>query len=85
MINWKVRFFNKTYWLSLIPAVLLLIQVVCALFGYTLEMGELGNKLMAVVNAVFGALVILGMVTHTREQNRQLSDHEKRINCLKSR
>ena len=85
MINWKVRFFNKTYWLSLIPAVLLLIQVVCALFGYTLEMGELGNKLMAVVNAVFGALVILGMVTDTREQNRQLSDHEKRINCLESR
>ena len=85
MINWKVRFFNKTYWLSLIPAVLLLIQVVCALFGYTLEMGELGNKLMAVVNAVFVALVILGMVTDTREQNRQLSDHEKRINCLKSR
>ena len=85
MINWKVRFFNKTYWLSLIPAVLLLIQVVCALFGYTPEMGELGNKLMAVVNAVFVALVILGMVTDTREQNRQLSDHEKRINCLKSR
>ena len=63
MINWKVRFLNKTFWLSLIPAVLLLIQVVCALFGYTLEMGELGNKLMAVVNAVFGVLVILGVVT----------------------
>ena len=64
MINWKVRFFNKTYWLSLIPAVLLLIQVVCALFGYTLEMGELGNKLMAVVNAVFGALVTFSAPYH---------------------
>ena len=28
MINWKVRFANKAFWLSLIPAVLLLIQVV---------------------------------------------------------
>ena len=62
MINWTVRLKNKTFWLSLIPAVLLLIQVVAAVFGINLDMGDLGNKLLAVVNAVFAVLVILGVV-----------------------
>ena len=63
MINWTVRFKNKTFWLAVIPAVLLLIQTVAAVFGYTLDLGGLGDKLLAVVNAVFGVLVILGVVT----------------------
>lgn len=62
MINWTVRLKNKTFWLSLIPAVLLLVQVVAAVFGINLDMGDLGNKLLAVVNAVFAVLVILGVV-----------------------
>lgn len=63
MINWKVRFANKTFWLSLVPAVLLLVQVTAAVFGYTLDLGELGNRLVAVVNALFAVLAILGVVT----------------------
>lgn len=62
-INWTVRIKNKTFWLSFIPAVLLLIQVVAAVFGYTLDLGELGDKLLAVVNALFAVLTILGIVT----------------------
>ena len=46
----------------MIPAVLLLIQTVAAVFGYTLDVGDIGNRLIAVVNAVFGVLVILGVV-----------------------
>lgn len=63
MINWKVRFANKAFWVALVPAILLLIQVVAAVFGYTLDMGDLGNKLLAVVNALFAVLTILGIVT----------------------
>ena len=63
MINWKVRIQNKSFWLSLIPAVLLLVQVVAAVFGYQLDLGDLGNRLLAVVNAVFAVLAILGVVT----------------------
>lgn len=63
MINWTVRLKNKTFWLSFIPAMLLLIQVVAAVFGFTLDLGELGEKLLAVVNAVFAVLAILGIVT----------------------
>ena len=57
-INWRVRFANKQFWLSIIPAVLLLVQAIAAVFGYTLDFGDLGNKLITVVNAVFSVLVI---------------------------
>lgn len=62
-INWTVRLRNKAFWVALVPAVLLLVQVVAAVFGYMLDLGELGNKLLAVVNAVFALLAILGVVT----------------------
>lgn len=61
-INWTVRIKNKAFWASLIPAVLLLIQVAAAVFGFALDLGELGNKLLAVVNALFAVLAILGVV-----------------------
>lgn len=62
-INWKVRFSNKAFWIAFIPALLLLAQVIAAVFGYTLDLGELGNKLLAVVNALFAVLCLLGIVT----------------------
>ena len=62
-INWIVRIKNKNFWITFIPAVLLLIQVIAAVFGYAIDLGELGNKLLAVVNAVFTVLTILGVVT----------------------
>lgn len=60
-INWLVRIKNKAFWLALIPAVLLLIQVVAAVFGYSLNLGDLGNKLLDVVNALFAVIAILGI------------------------
>ena len=63
MINWTVRIKNKTFWLSLIPAVLLLVQVVAAVFGITIDLGPLGDRLLEVVNALFAVLAILGIVT----------------------
>ena len=62
-INWKVRVKNKAFWVALIPAILLLVQVVAGVFGYTLDLGDLGNKLLEVVNALFAVLAILGIVT----------------------
>lgn len=63
MINWKVRIKNKNFWLSLIPALLLLIQAVAYVFGFTLDLSEMGDKLLAVVNALFAVLALLGIVT----------------------
>ncbi len=62
MINWQVRIKSKQFWLALIPAVLLLVQVVAAVFGFELDLGELGNRLLDVVNALFAVLAILGIV-----------------------
>lgn len=62
-INWTVRLKNKTFWVALIPAVLLLIQVIAAVFGFNIDLGDLGNKLLEVVEALFLVLAILGIVT----------------------
>lgn len=62
-INWIVRIKNKAFWLALIPAVLLLIQVIAAPFGYEWDFVVLNEQLTAIINAVFGVLAILGVVT----------------------
>ena len=61
-INWLVRIKNKAFWVAIIPSLLLLVQTVAATFGLTLDLGEIGDKLLAVVNAVFAVLTILGVV-----------------------
>ena len=61
-INWKVRIRNKNFWLALIPALLLLVQVVAAPFGYKWDFGVLNQQLAAIINAVFALMSIIGVV-----------------------
>lgn len=61
-INWIVRIKNKQFWLSVIPAIALVVQAVAAVFGFTFDFSTLVGKLLAVVDAVFALLVILGIV-----------------------
>lgn len=61
-INWKVRVRNKAFWLAIIPATLLLVQAIAAVFGYVLDFADLNTKLLAVVEALFVVLAILGIV-----------------------
>lgn len=62
MINWKVRIRNKAFWISVIPAVALVVQAVAAVFDFKLDLGTISGKLLAVVDAVFALLVILGII-----------------------
>ena len=62
MINWRVRFANKQFWMAVIPALALVIQAVAAVFGWELDFTTLVGKILAVVDAVFALLVILGIV-----------------------
>ena len=41
---------------------------VAALFGFALNLGDIGDKLLAVVNAVFALLSILGVVVDPTTQ-----------------
>ncbi len=62
MINWKIRLMNKQFWVSVIPAIALVVQAVAAVFGWALDFSNLTGKLIAVADAVFALLVILGIV-----------------------
>lgn len=62
MVNWKVRIKNKSFWIAFIPALLLLVQVILAVFGVQADFSDLGEKLLAVVNAAFAVLSILGII-----------------------
>lgn len=80
-INWKVRFENKTFWITIIPMIILLIQAVAALFGFTLDLGDIGNKLIDIVNILFGILATLGIVAdHT---TKGISDSEQALTYSK--
>ena len=61
-VNWKVRIRNRMFWLALIPAVLILVETVCGLFGVDPQIEGLKDRLLDLVNAVFAVLVILGIV-----------------------
>lgn len=74
MINWKVRIKNKLFWLAIIPAVLLLAQSVCAVFGVSISTGEVADKLIDVVNAVFVVLSIVGVVADPTTHGLEDSD-----------
>lgn len=63
MINWKIRMQNKTFWLALVPAFLLLIQAVAQVFNISLDFTNLNKDLLGVVNALFTVLAIVGVVT----------------------
>lgn len=62
-INWKVRMKNKSFWLAVVPAALLLVQVLAVPFGYKFEIDVINKQLLDIVNAAFAFLSILGVVT----------------------
>ena len=68
MINWQVRFRNKNFWISAIPAALLLVQAVLACFGVTWDYSAISQELLCVVNALFAFLAILGVVADPTTQ-----------------
>lgn len=62
MINWKVRVKNRAFWVALIPAVILVVQLVAGLFGWNIDLTDISGKLVAIVDAIFVVLTILGIV-----------------------
>ena len=61
-INWTVRIKNKAFWVTIIPAVLLLAQQICAMFGVELNIAGVSNQLVSIAGTVFGILALIGVV-----------------------
>ncbi len=88
-MNIKVRIKNKLFWLALIPAILLLVQVCAAPFGYQWDFAGLNEQLTAIVNAAFALLAILGIAadpttsgvkdSYLAKQYEKPVNHEKEL------
>lgn len=73
-INWKVRIKNRVFWSVLIPAVLLAIKSIADVFGITIDVTILSEKLVRAAEAVFSVLVILGVVIDPTTKGASDSD-----------
>lgn len=80
-INWKVRVKNKSFWLAIIPAVLVVVQLIAGWFGIPIATELIGDQLAQLVNGVFTVLIILGIVTdHTTDgigDSKQAMNYDK--------
>lgn len=61
-INWTVRIKNVDFWITVIPVTLILLEKFASLFGFKLDLGDLGNQLLDIVRQVFLLMAILGIV-----------------------
>ena len=61
-INWTVRMKNKVFWLTFIPAILVLVKAVANLFGFTINLVDIESNLIEVIEALFLVLGIVGVV-----------------------
>lgn len=66
MINWKVRIKSKTFWVAIIPALLLLARQILAVFGVNFDITAIQSQLLAIIETVFAILAIMGItIDHT--------------------
>lgn len=78
-MEWKERIKNKAFWVTLIPAVALLVQLVLGIFGIELSnIDGISAQLVDVVNALFAVLAILGVVSNPLTKG--LTDKDKKEN-----
>lgn len=73
-INWKVRLKSKQFWMALVPAAFMFIQMVGAIFGIEYDFTELSMKILAAIDALFIVLMIIGIVTDPTTKGMSDSD-----------
>ncbi len=75
MINWKVRFKNKAFWIAAIPAVLLLVRQIAALFGFEIDLSGIADQLVEIVGTIFFLLTLMGIVVDPTTKGVSDSDN----------
>ncbi len=67
-INWGVRFKNKTFWATVIPALCLVISTAANVFGIEIDLSSVQEEIVNLIFAIFALLSAVGVVTdHTTE------------------
>nr|DAE23797.1 MAG TPA: holin [Siphoviridae sp. ct9lR64] len=61
-LNWTVRLKNKTFWMTVIPAVFVLIKTVAGALGFELNLGTTESTILQVVDVIFVVLAALGVI-----------------------
>lgn len=73
-INWTVRLKNKAFWIAIIPAVTMLTQQVCKLFGVSLDITGISEQLSSIVTTLFAVLTLMGVVNDPTTAGMKDSD-----------
>ncbi|WZP35575.1 holin [Enterococcus phage vB_Efs30_KEN14] len=61
-MDWKTRIRSKAFWVTLVPALVVLAQMVGNIFGLDMsKLTGLSEQLIGVINALFVVLSILGI------------------------
>ena len=61
-MDWKTRIRSKAFWITLVPALVVLIQMIGDIFGLDMsKLTGLSEQLIGVINALFVVLSILGI------------------------
>ena len=76
-INWKVRLKNKMFWLTLIPALIMLAYLVLKLFGIEFDYVGLTDQVMEIFGTLFAILGLIGIVNDPTTSG--LSDSEQAL------
>jgi len=61
-LNWVVRLKNKTFWVTVIPAIFVLIKTVATALGFNIDLAETEGVILQVINVVFVVLAFLGVI-----------------------
>lgn len=61
-INWKIRLQNPQFFITLVPALALLVQTFMAIFNVSVEFSAVSDRAITFINALFGVLMIIGVV-----------------------
>lgn len=81
-INWKVRIKNKMFWVTVVPALCLLIETVLAMFGVDVHLDYIGNvPTIDVLNAILTALAVMGVIVDPTTQG--IGDSERAMEYTK--
>ena len=61
-IDWEARKGNKMFWIALISAVIMFAESILKPLGITFDFGLLEADLANIVEALFGVLIVAGVV-----------------------